>query len=97
MLAVGSMSRRSIPMRYVVSPPFGKTRQSFLILVGAIRPPGRGHHWLQGRVFIRASIHHKPQEKRVMDSVREKNYIRWFETIKVDDLPLVGGKNASLG
>lgn len=24
-------------------------------------------------------------------------YIRWFETIGIDDLPLVGGKNASLG
>jgi pyruvate,water dikinase len=26
-----------------------------------------------------------------------KNYIRWFEDINLDDLPLVGGKNASLG
>jgi pyruvate,water dikinase len=24
-------------------------------------------------------------------------YIRWFETIGIDDVPLVGGKNASLG
>ena len=27
----------------------------------------------------------------------EKNYIRWFGEISIDDLPLVGGKNASLG
>ncbi|MCG2635060.1 MAG: phosphoenolpyruvate synthase [Gammaproteobacteria bacterium] len=25
------------------------------------------------------------------------NYVRWFETIGMDDVPLVGGKNASLG
>ena len=24
-------------------------------------------------------------------------YIRWFETIRLEDVPLVGGKNASLG
>ena len=24
-------------------------------------------------------------------------YIRWFEEITIDDIPLVGGKNASLG
>ena len=24
-------------------------------------------------------------------------YIRWFETLGLDDLPQVGGKNASLG
>ena len=23
--------------------------------------------------------------------------IRWFETLRLDDVPLVGGKNASLG
>lgn len=26
-----------------------------------------------------------------------QDYIRWFETLGVDDIPLVGGKNASLG
>ncbi len=25
------------------------------------------------------------------------SYIRWFEDIKIEDIPLVGGKNASLG
>ena len=25
------------------------------------------------------------------------NYIRWFEEITIDDVPLVGGKNASIG
>ena len=24
-------------------------------------------------------------------------YVRWFEEIKIEDVPLVGGKNASLG
>jgi len=24
-------------------------------------------------------------------------YIRWFEEIKIEDIPIVGGKNASLG
>ncbi|VAW67611.1 Phosphoenolpyruvate synthase, partial [hydrothermal vent metagenome] len=28
---------------------------------------------------------------------KTKNYIRWFEEIGIDDIPLVGGKNASLG
>ncbi len=28
---------------------------------------------------------------------KAKNYIRWFEEIGIDDIPLVGGKNASLG
>jgi len=28
---------------------------------------------------------------------KDKNYIRWFEEIGIDDIPLVGGKNASLG
>ena len=27
----------------------------------------------------------------------EKNYIRWLDTVTLDDIPLVGGKNASLG
>jgi len=26
-----------------------------------------------------------------------KTYIRWFETLSIEDIPLVGGKNASLG
>jgi pyruvate, water dikinase len=30
--------------------------------------------------------------------MKEKSkYIRWFEEIKIEDVPLVGGKNASLG
>jgi len=29
--------------------------------------------------------------------IKAKNYIRWFEEIGIDDIPLVGGKNASLG
>lgn len=29
--------------------------------------------------------------------IEAKNYIRWFEEIGIDDIPLVGGKNASLG
>jgi pyruvate, water dikinase len=27
----------------------------------------------------------------------ESKYIRWFEETTIDDVPLVGGKNASLG
>ena len=27
----------------------------------------------------------------------QKNYIRWFNELTIDDIPLVGGKNASLG
>jgi len=27
----------------------------------------------------------------------EKSFIMWFEEIGIDDVPLVGGKNASLG
>jgi pyruvate,water dikinase len=26
-----------------------------------------------------------------------QKYIRWFNEITIDDIPLVGGKNASLG
>ncbi|HDH16152.1 MAG TPA: hypothetical protein ENG90_06705, partial [Gammaproteobacteria bacterium] len=26
-----------------------------------------------------------------------ENYIRWFEKLGIEDIPLVGGKNASLG
>jgi len=29
--------------------------------------------------------------------VKDQSYIRWFETLNVRDIPLVGGKNASLG
>src|SRR5664279_4631748 len=29
--------------------------------------------------------------------VVSSSYIRWFETIRLEDVPLVGGKNASLG
>jgi pyruvate,water dikinase len=29
--------------------------------------------------------------------MQESKYIRWFEEIKIGDIPLVGGKNASLG
>ncbi len=27
----------------------------------------------------------------------QTNYIRWFNELTIDDVPLVGGKNASLG
>ena len=27
----------------------------------------------------------------------EKIFIKWFEDLKIEDVPLVGGKNASLG
>ena len=30
-------------------------------------------------------------------SDNKSKYIRWFEEITIDDVPLVGGKNASLG
>jgi pyruvate, water dikinase len=29
--------------------------------------------------------------------MEEQPYVRWFESIGLDDVPLVGGKNASLG
>ncbi len=29
--------------------------------------------------------------------MQDAPFIRWFETLQVDDVPLVGGKNASLG
>ena len=28
---------------------------------------------------------------------QDAEYIRWFEDIRIEDVPLVGGKNASLG
>jgi hypothetical protein len=28
---------------------------------------------------------------------QDAKYIRWFEEIKIEDVPVVGGKNASLG
>ena len=28
---------------------------------------------------------------------QDAKYIRWFEEIKIGDIPIVGGKNASLG
>jgi pyruvate,water dikinase len=28
---------------------------------------------------------------------QDSRYIRWFEEIRIEDVPLVGGKNASLG
>ncbi|MGZ5030787.1 MAG: PEP/pyruvate-binding domain-containing protein, partial [Methylobacter sp.] len=28
---------------------------------------------------------------------KQANYIRWFNDLTIDDIPLVGGKNASLG
>src|SRR5512138_802003 len=34
---------------------------------------------------------------RVLTKMTDRRYIRWFEEISNDDLPLVGGKNASLG
>ena len=30
-------------------------------------------------------------------SIERRGYIRWFEEIGIEDVPLVGGKNASLG
>jgi len=27
---------------------------------------------------------------------QDSRYIRWFEEIKIEDIPIVGGKNASL-
>lgn len=28
---------------------------------------------------------------------QDTKYVRWFEEIRIEDVPLVGGKNASLG
>src|SRR4030065_2357832 len=28
---------------------------------------------------------------------KDAKYVRWFEEIRIEDVPLVGGKNASLG
>ncbi len=28
---------------------------------------------------------------------KRSEYVRWFDEIGIDDIPLVGGKNASLG
>jgi pyruvate,water dikinase len=36
----------------------------------------------------------KEEENNMRQSAR---YVRWFEEIKIEDVPLVGGKNASLG
>ena len=33
----------------------------------------------------------------VTETTRASRYIRWFRDITLEDLPLVGGKNASLG
>ena len=33
----------------------------------------------------------------MMSNAAQDHYIRWFEQIGIDDVPLVGGKNASLG
>jgi|LGOV01.1.fsa_nt_gb hypothetical protein len=34
--------------------------------------------------------------KEEMKMKNDATYIRWFEEIKIEDVPLVGGKNASL-
>jgi pyruvate,water dikinase len=34
---------------------------------------------------------------KYLDKTTSDNYIRWFEKLGIDDIPLVGGKNASLG
>jgi pyruvate, water dikinase len=35
--------------------------------------------------------------KRRADSMPAQSYVRWFHDIRLDDVPLIGGKNASLG
>jgi len=42
----------------------------------------------------RQGPHPQQKEKIMTDS---HAYIRWFNEIGIDDVPLVGGKNASLG
>jgi pyruvate,water dikinase len=38
-----------------------------------------------------------PGRNRRLDMKQDAKYIRWFEDIRNEDVPLVGGKNASLG
>jgi len=45
--------------------------------------------------FISYIINFKGDSWRMSDN--KSKYIRWFEETTIDDVPLVGGKNASLG
>ncbi len=45
----------------------------------------------------RAEIPHHEQEKEVLLMEKDKEFILWFDQIGIEDVPLVGGKNASLG
>ncbi len=43
-------------------------------------------------------VHTKPYEEISGNMPGDKNkYIRWFEETTIEDVPLVGGKNASIG
>jgi pyruvate,water dikinase len=40
---------------------------------------------------------HDPQERIAMNTATAQTFIKWFADITIGDIPLVGGKNASLG
>ena len=35
--------------------------------------------------------------KRISESTKKDEFVLWFEDVGIEDVPLVGGKNASLG
>ena len=50
------------------------------------------------RRMSRTAFHqHSSAEEKTMNSPATHPYIKWFADITIDDVPLVGGKNASLG
>ena len=36
-------------------------------------------------------------DKNTLEFSREQAFVLWFDEIGIDDIPIVGGKNASLG
>ncbi|HIK46865.1 MAG TPA: phosphoenolpyruvate synthase, partial [Leptolyngbyaceae cyanobacterium M65_K2018_010] len=42
-------------------------------------------------------LSHRPEGNLSNQTTKDKAFILWFEEVGIDDIPLVGGKNASLG
>lgn len=40
-------------------------------------------------------VHSAPE--RIVSSPKQDKFVLWFEEVGIEDVPLVGGKNASLG
>jgi len=72
--------------------------------MGLLLPHSRSHS-VDGEIFVDVRpgisqlglVHQRNTKKNSMSATESHPFIKWFANITIADIPLVGGKNASLG